>query len=92
MVLKRAGDMLEKKQRGSQYEYSAQAITIMLTVKSVFHLPNRGTEGFVGSIFAMLGVELLVPDHTTLSRRGKEWQVQTTHMEQAAYRSRSAKR
>jgi hypothetical protein len=47
----------------------------MLTVKSVFHMPNRGTEGFVGSIFAMLGVELLVPDHTTLSRRGKDLNV-----------------
>jgi hypothetical protein len=60
-----------EKQRGSQYEYSAQAITIMLTMKSVYHMPNRGTEGFVGSIFAMLGVTLPVPDHTTLSRRGK---------------------
>ena len=34
----------------------------MLMMKSVFHMPNRGTEGFVGSIFAMLGVELPVPD------------------------------
>ena len=60
-----------EKQRGSQFEYSAQAIIIMLTVKNVFHLPNRATEGFVRSIFAMLAVKLSVPDHTTLSRRGK---------------------
>lgn len=60
------------KQRGHQYEYSGQAITIMLTVKSVFHLPNRATEGFVGSILELLQVHLRVPDHTTLSRRGKE--------------------
>lgn len=64
-----------EKQRGSQYEYSAQAITIMLTMKHVFHLPNRATEGFVRSIFAMLGVCLSVPDHTTLSRRGKDLEV-----------------
>ena len=64
-----------EKQRGSQYEYSAQAITIMLTIKNVFHLPNRATEGFVYSIFAMLGVHLAVPDHTTLSRRGKDLEV-----------------
>jgi len=64
-----------EKQRGSQFEYSAQAITIMLTVKNVFHLPNRATEGFVGSIFAMLKVSLSVPDHTTLSRRGKDLKV-----------------
>lgn len=60
-----------EKQRGSQFEYSDQAITIMLTVKNVFHLPNRATEGFVRSVFEMLKVSLSVPDHTTLSRRAK---------------------
>lgn len=64
-----------EKQLGSQFEYSAQAITIMLTIKNVFHLPNRATEGFVGSIFALLKVNLHVPDHTTLSRRGKDLKV-----------------
>jgi hypothetical protein len=64
-----------EKQRDSQFDYSDQAITIMLTVKNVFHLPNRATEGFVGSIFAMLGSYLPVPDHTTLSRRGKKLSV-----------------
>jgi len=47
----------------------------MLTIKNVFHMPNRATEGFVGSIFAMLGVQLPIPDHTTLSRRGKDLEV-----------------
>ena len=60
-----------EKQLGGQFEYSAEAITIMLTVKNVFHLPNRATEGFVRSIFAIRKVNLPVPDHTTLSRRGK---------------------
>ena len=31
-----------EKQRGSQFEYSDQAILVMLTVKEVFHLTNRG--------------------------------------------------
>jgi len=64
-----------EKQRGSQYDYSEQAIAIVQTVKNVFHLPNRATEGFIRSIFAMLKVSLAVPDHTTLSRRGKELKV-----------------
>jgi len=64
-----------ERQRGSQFEYSDQAITIMLTIKKVFHLPNRAVEGFVRSIFALLGVNLSVPDHTTLSRRGKKLKV-----------------
>jgi len=33
-----------KKQRGSQFDYSDQAILIMLTVKEVFHLTDRGAE------------------------------------------------
>lgn len=64
-----------KKQCGSQFEYSDEAITIMLTVKNVFHLPNRATEGFVRSHFARLKVNLPVPDHSTLSRRSHELQV-----------------
>lgn len=60
-----------EKQRGSQFEYSEKAIEIMLTIKEVFHLSNRSVEGFVRSVFAMLHLPLLVPDHSTLSKRGK---------------------
>ena len=62
-------------QRGSQFDYSAQAIEIMLTLKNVFHLPNRATEGFARSLFGLLKIDLPVPDHTTLSRRGKTLKV-----------------
>lgn len=61
--------------RGGQFDYSERAIKIMLTVKNVFHLPNRAAEGFVRSLFALLKVSLCVPDHTTLSRRGKTLKV-----------------
>lgn len=64
-----------EKQRGSQFEYSDKAIEIMLTFKEVFHLTNRQTEGFVRSVFAMLNILLPVPDHSTLSKRGKTLQV-----------------
>lgn len=64
-----------KKQRGGQFDYSEQAIFIMQTVKNVFHLPNRAAEGFVNSIFSMLNILLSVPDHTTLSRRGKDMKI-----------------
>lgn len=63
------------KQRGSQFEYSAQAIMITLTVKEVFHLTNRQVEGFMRSLFAMLKIALPVPDHSTLSKRGKDLKV-----------------
>jgi hypothetical protein len=64
-----------EKQRGSQFEYSDKAIEIMLTVKEVFHLTNRQTEGFVRSLFAMLKIDLPVPDHSTLSKRGRDLKV-----------------
>jgi len=60
-----------EKQRGSQFAYSDKAIEIMLTVKEVFHLTNRQTEGFIGSLFALMKIGLPVPDHSTLSKRGR---------------------
>jgi hypothetical protein len=60
-----------EKQRGSQFDYSDQAILLMLTVKEVFHLTNHGVEGFMRSLFQLLNVDLPVPDHSTLSKRGK---------------------
>lgn len=64
-----------EKQRGSQFDYTEQAIRVMLTVKEIFHLSNRGVEGFVRSLFRIMKINLPVPDHSTLSRRSKELQV-----------------
>lgn len=64
-----------EKQRGSQFDYSDQAILVMLTVREVFHLGNRGVEGFVRSLFRMMKIDLPVPDHSTLSKRGKALKV-----------------
>ena len=64
-----------EKQRGSQFDYSDQAILVMLTVKEVFHLTNRGVEGFVRSLFRIMKINLPVPDHSTLSKRGKDLKV-----------------
>ena len=61
--------------RGSQSRYSALAITTALTLRSVFRLALRQTEGLIGSIIALLGLDLAVPDHTTLSRRAKSLDV-----------------
>ena len=40
-----------------------------LTLRAVFRLAYRKTEGLIGSIISLLGLTLRVPDHTTLSRR-----------------------
>jgi hypothetical protein len=38
-------------------------------------LTNRQTEGFMRSLFAMMKIVLPVPDHSTLSKRGKHVKV-----------------
>jgi transposase len=61
---------------GGQRLYSDHAIETALTLRAVFGLPLRQTEGFVGSLLRMLGVDHLpVPDHSTLSRRSKSLKV-----------------
>ena len=54
---------------------SALAITAALTLRAVFRLALRQTEGLIGSIIRLLGLNLAVPDHSTLSRRAKTLQV-----------------
>ena len=35
----------------------------------IYHLPLRQAEGFVGSVLVQMGLDLRVPDYSTLSRR-----------------------
>ena len=56
---------------GGQPRYSELAIELVLTLRLVFHLALRQAEGFARSVLALLGLDLAVPDHTTLSRRGR---------------------
>jgi IS5 family transposase len=60
---------------GGQPQYSALAITTALTMRVVFGLGLRQTEGLIGSIVGLLGLDLAVPDHSTLSRRAKTLEV-----------------
>ena len=59
------------KKRGRQQRFSDRAIETILSLRLIFHLPLRQTEGFVNSIFQLMKLKLKVPDHTTLSRRGR---------------------
>jgi hypothetical protein len=61
--------------RGGQPWYSPLAILTALTLRSVFHLALRQTEGLIGSIIRLLGLNLSVPGHSTLSRRAETLEV-----------------
>src|SRR3954453_19291816 len=61
--------------RGGQPSYSDLAITTALTLRAVFRLALRQTEGLIGSVLHLLGLNLPVPDHSTLSRRAETLEV-----------------
>ena len=61
--------------RGGQPWYSPLAILTALTLRTVFRLALRQTEGLIGSILHLLGLDLAVPDHSTLSRRAETLEV-----------------
>jgi hypothetical protein len=61
--------------RGGQSNYSSLAIRTALTLRAVFRLALRQTEGLIGSILQLLGLDLAVPDHSTLSRRAETLEV-----------------
>ena len=57
------------KGRGKPGSYSDLAIQTCLTIKTLFRLPYRATEGLVRSLMGLCGLALPVPDHTHMSRR-----------------------
>src|ERR1700691_1278661 len=61
--------------RGGQPRHSPPAILTALTLRAVFRLALRQTEGLIGSIIDLLGLSLAVPDHSTLSRRAATLEV-----------------
>lgn len=55
--------------RGSPMTYSDLAIQCGLTIREIFKMALRATEGFLRSLVKLLGVSLQVPDYSTLCRR-----------------------
>src|SRR3954453_16707126 len=55
--------------RGAQFDYSDTAIRCLLTLRAVYPLTLRATEGFARSLFELCGWAPPVPDYTTLCRR-----------------------
>jgi hypothetical protein len=57
--------------RGRRRTYADVAILCALTLREVYHLPLRATEGLVSSLLNLLEVGLPAPDYSTLSRRAR---------------------
>ncbi|NEP06390.1 MAG: hypothetical protein F6K25_07460 [Okeania sp. SIO2G4] len=54
--------------RGASNTYSNVAMELA-TLATLFSLAGRQIEGFLESIFELMGIDLPVPDHSTLCRR-----------------------
>ena len=61
--------------RGASNTYTEGTIELCLMLRHVYHLALRQTRGFVGSLLALMGLELPVPCYTTFSRRATALQV-----------------
>jgi hypothetical protein len=55
--------------RGRRRTYSDAAVACALTLREVYGLPLRATEGLISSVLRLLGADLSAPHYSTLSRR-----------------------
>jgi hypothetical protein len=63
------------KKRGRPFIYSDICIELALTIKYLFHMPLRGTQGFIQSMFDLLNYDLDVPHYSRLSRRAADLEI-----------------
>jgi hypothetical protein len=64
-----------KQNPGGQKIYSDVAIEFCLTIRSLFRLPYRQTEGMVKSLMTMASLSLPVPSYTQFNRRTKHIEI-----------------
>jgi len=54
---------------GRPFVYSDLAIETLLTLRELFRLPYRQTEGFGRALVKLMGVDVAIPHHTSLQKR-----------------------
>ena len=66
----------KNKKRGRSFIYSDTYIELALTIRTLFHLPLRATQGFLEGLVFMLGLNLKVSHYSRLSRRASDLNIQ----------------
>ena len=61
--------------RGKSHLYADTTILCALTIRQVYHLPLRATEGLLRSLIQLLQLDLPAPDYSTLCRRARRLHV-----------------
>lgn len=59
----------DQKKNGRPYKYSDLAIQTLLTIRELFRLPYRQTEGFGHALAKLMDAEVAIPDFTSLQKR-----------------------
>jgi len=63
--------------RGHPFVYSDLAIETLLTLRELFRLPYRQTEGLGRALVTLMGVEAAIPHHTSLVKRAGKLDIDT---------------
>lgn len=66
----------KNKKRGRSFIYSDSYIELALTIRTLFHLPLRATQGFLEGLIFLLGLNLQVSHYSRLSRRAGNLDIQ----------------
>jgi hypothetical protein len=61
--------------RGRPKEYTDTAITCMLTIRAIFGLPLRATQGLTMSLIELIELKIKAADYTTLCKRQKKLEI-----------------
>jgi hypothetical protein len=64
-----------KQSQGSPKIYGDIAITTALTIRSLYSLTLRSTQGFISSLIRLMAVKIPVMDYTTICRRQKNLKI-----------------
>jgi len=67
---------VENTHLGHPFVYSDVAILCALSLKVIFQLPLRATQGLLGSLVELMGLEIQVPDYTTICRRQSKLEIE----------------
>jgi len=70
---------------GGKKIYSEVAIAFCLTIRSLFHLPYRQTEGMVSSLLQLMFLKLPVPSYTQFNRRTKHLDIKLQNTKEAMH-------
>ena len=61
----------DKKHFGRPFTYSDIAIEIAHTLRFIYHLPLRATQGFISSLLSLFKISIKTPSYTQICRRAK---------------------